>query len=227
VNNCGNSTITAINYTGTLTWSDAGTGNPRTVTSGTFTVTQTIDGCTSVASNSVTAAPKVIPTVSLGSDITLCADQTLMLDAGNAGGSYAWTPSGETSQTITVGVPGYVIGPNPISVSVTAPNLCSASSSVLITFDACTGIVENNTAVNMSIYPNPTTGKLTLTISGVNENVKLYIVTTNGQVIYADEFYAIYNGTSHQIDMSAFPKGIYFIKLANDNTVNVKKVVVY
>jgi hypothetical protein len=150
-----------------------------------------------------------------------------MLDAGNAGSIYSWTPSGETSQTIIVGISGYVIGPNPISVSVTAPNLCSASGSLIVTFDACTGIVENNSSVNMSIYPNPTNGKVTLTISGINENVKLSVITTNGQVIYADEFYAIYNGTIRQIDLSAFPKGIYFIKLANDNIVNVKKVVVY
>jgi hypothetical protein len=148
-----------------------------------------------------------------------------MLDAGNAGSIYSWTPSGETSQTIIVGFPGYVIGPNPISVSVTAPNLCSASGSIIVTFDACTGIVENNSSVNMSIYPNPTLGNITLTVSGIDEKVKLSILTTHGQVIFNDEFYATYNGINRDLDLSSYPKGIYFIRLSTDNSINVKKVI--
>lgn len=102
---------------------------------------------------------------------------------------------------------------------------CNGVDSVYI--NLVTGIDENNAFGNMSIFPNPTTGKLTLTISGINEKVKLSVVSTHGQEIYTDEFYATYNGTNRQIDLSALPKGIYFIKLANDNAINVKKVVVY
>lgn len=101
---------------------------------------------------------------------------------------------------------------------------CHGVDSVYI--NLVTGIEDVYGFGNMSIFPNPTTGKLTLTISGINENVKLSVVTTHGQEIYTDEFYTIYSGTTRQIDLSAYPKGIYFIKLANDKSVNVKKVVV-
>ncbi len=61
-NTCGTATLTVTGATGTLTWSDGGTGNPRTVTTaGSFSVTQTIGTCTSAASNIVTAAPVAVP----------------------------------------------------------------------------------------------------------------------------------------------------------------------
>lgn len=56
---CGN-ILTASGYTGTLLWSTGQTTNPITVSgSGTYTVTQTIDGCTSPSSNtiSITGSP--------------------------------------------------------------------------------------------------------------------------------------------------------------------------
>lgn len=65
VDNCnGTTTVTAAGLVSgsSLTWSDGGSGNPRTVSSTTaLTVTQTVNGCTSASSNSVTPAPKTTP----------------------------------------------------------------------------------------------------------------------------------------------------------------------
>src|SRR5439155_23399243 len=56
-NNCGSSTLTAGSYTGTLLWSTGATTPSITVTTaGTYTVTQTVNGCTSPA-GSGTASP--------------------------------------------------------------------------------------------------------------------------------------------------------------------------
>jgi hypothetical protein len=101
---------------------------------------------------------------------------------------------------------------------------CEGVDSVYI--NLVTGIEDKYGFGNLAIFPNPTTGKITLTISGINEKVNLSVVTIQGQEIYTDEFYTMYSGTSRQIDLSAYPKGIYFIKIANDKSVNVKKVVV-
>ena len=61
VNNCGNSVLTASGYTGTLLWSTGATTTSITVTTGgTYTVTQTISGCTSTPGSGI-AAPKTIP----------------------------------------------------------------------------------------------------------------------------------------------------------------------
>ena len=48
IDNCGNSVLTASGYTGSLLWSNGETTESITVTTtGTYTVTQTVNGCTS------------------------------------------------------------------------------------------------------------------------------------------------------------------------------------
>src|SRR5204863_286910 len=92
VNNCGNSTITATGVTGSLTWSDAGSGNPRTVASGSFTATQTTGGCTSGNSNSVTANPTgalAAPVLSIADN---CGSSTIT--ATGVTGTLNWSDAG-------------------------------------------------------------------------------------------------------------------------------------
>ena len=93
VNNCGNSVLTAGAYTGSLLWSNGATTPSITViTPGTYTVTQTVNGNTSVAANG-TAAPKTSPqllsgltaSVNTGTVFTYSALSTV------AGTSFAWT----------------------------------------------------------------------------------------------------------------------------------------
>lgn len=61
VDNCGTSTLTASGFTGNLLWSiGATTASISVNAAGTYTVTQTINGCTSL-SGTGTATPKTIP----------------------------------------------------------------------------------------------------------------------------------------------------------------------
>ncbi len=93
VNNCGSSTITATGVTGTLTWSDAGTGNPRTVTTaGTYTVTQTVGGCTSPVSNSITTAPLPVPAAPVLTVVNNCGSSTIT--ATGVTGTLTWSDAG-------------------------------------------------------------------------------------------------------------------------------------
>jgi stress response protein SCP2 len=76
-NNCGNSVLTAINYTGTLNWSTGASTSSITVsTTGIYSVNQTVGGCTSV-NGSGTASP--IPVVNQTIGIAVGANP---VDAG-------------------------------------------------------------------------------------------------------------------------------------------------
>ncbi|MEP7377851.1 MAG: DUF4082 domain-containing protein [Chitinophagaceae bacterium] len=104
VNSCGSSTLTAGSFTGSLLWSNGSTATSITVaTSGTYTVTQTVNGCTSLA-GSGTAAPissnVTAPTVSV---VNNCSSSTLT--AGSFTGSLLWS-NGATTSSITVTTPG-------------------------------------------------------------------------------------------------------------------------
>jgi len=139
VNNCGNSTITATGVTGTLTWSDAGTGNPRTVTTaGTYTVTQTVGGCTSISSNAVTTAPLPVPAAPVLTVVDNCGNSTIT--ATGVTGTLTWSDGGSGNpRTVTI--------PGPYTVTQTT--------------GGCTSLASNT--VNAAPLPVPAAPVLTVT----------------------------------------------------------------
>ena len=87
-NNCGNSVLTATATTGTLLWSNgAATASITVVTAGTYTVTQTVNGCVSPPGSGI-AAPKAIPALS--------GNLTATATSGNA---FSYTASSSTAGT--------------------------------------------------------------------------------------------------------------------------------
>ena len=70
------------------------------------------------------------------------------------------------------------------------------------------------------IYPNPTTG--IFTIEG--ENIKsIEITNIIGHIVETQNFVSLQNKT---VDLSCQPKGVYFVKIKNDDFFNVKKIVI-
>lgn len=121
---CGPIVLDAANPGNTVSWSTGSTSQTIPVTtSGSYsvTVTNTV-GCPSTdVVNIVMAVP---PTVALGPNQTLCAGQSLTLDAGNVGSTYLWS-NGSTSQTITTSNPGTFI------VNVTNPSTgCTGADTI-------------------------------------------------------------------------------------------------
>jgi gliding motility-associated-like protein len=160
VNNCGNSTITATGVTGTLTWSDAGTGNPRTVTTaGTYTVTQTTGGCTSVASNAVTTAPLPVPTAPVLTVVNNCGSSTIT--ATGVTGTLIWSDAGTG---------------NPRTVTT------AGTYTVTQTSGGCTSIASN--AVTTAPLPVPTAPLLTVVNNCGNSTITATGVT--GTLIWSD-----------------------------------------
>jgi len=81
-----------------------------------------------------------------------------------------------------------------------------------------TAIYESELS-SLSIYPNPSTG--IINVNGISEAVDMVITNSHGQLIYSQTI-----GENTQIDLSAQPKGIYFIEFRSANSVKVEKIVV-
>lgn len=79
------------------------------------------------------------------------------------------------------------------------------------------------TALNnlMDIYPNPTTGIITIELSQTANESVLAIININGQELLKQQIKA--NKT--QIDISNLKSGVYFAKIINENTGEVRKIV--
>lgn len=86
------------------------------------------------------------PVVQLGNDSVFCSGDSILLDAGNPGATYAWT-NGASSQTT------YFSQAGPIAVTVTDPNSCAVTEMMTLVEDtSCVwpgdldddGIADNN-----------------------------------------------------------------------------------
>ena len=223
VNNCGSSTLSTT-APGTLLWTPTSlTTSQITVNvAGTYSVTQTVGGCISPAGSGV-AAPKAIPVVHLGNDTAICCNHNLILNAGNAGATYAWLPEGQNSQTILVDTTGFGLGTFTFSVQVTS-NGCTGGDTIHITFNACTGIEEIGDETHISLIPNPSNGLFTINTQGIYGEISMFVYAINGSMIWSEQkdITSINNNT---VDLRRLPKGMYFIKLLMGDKQFVEKLI--
>jgi hypothetical protein len=72
-----------------------------------------------------------------------------------------------------------------------------------------------------NIYPNPTNDLLTIETKFRGHN-SIEITLMNGQLLYSDE---IEGPTIHQLDLSSFEKGLYFITIRSRDYVRTEKII--
>jgi hypothetical protein len=128
----------------------------------------------------------------------------------NAGVTYLWNTTETTSQ-ITVSAAGTY------SVQVTL-NGCSSSDAVVVTVDPCSGIVENT--MGISLYPNPTTGKLNI-VSDQQVDATIEVISLDGKVVLHESI----NGTAKVLDLSTLTVGTYMLRLNEASNTTIFRVI--
>jgi hypothetical protein len=73
----------------------------------------------------------------------------------------------------------------------------------------------------LSIYPNPSDGIFNVSISNLDQDINYVIVNAKGQAVLEARLLE-----TQEIDLSAEPKGVYFIKFMNDEVLRIEKVVI-
>lgn len=169
----------------TYSWSTGETTPFITVNSAaTYSVTVDLNGCT--ASDAVDVGVLSLDAIDLGPDATLCAGQTITLDATMPGVSYMWSTGAQTP-TITVGSTGnYAVTAN--------QGACSVSDAVQITVNPMPQVdlgndltlCEGDDVVLDATYPGATyawsTGAATPDITVSNAATYSVTVDLNGCV---------------------------------------------
>ena len=85
-----------------------------------------------------------------------------------------------------------------------------------------TGINNVNNDPIFSVYPNPTNGIIHLNISKMISNGLIRITNINGQEVYNQKMNDITNST---ISLSNLSKGIYFIRIYNNENSWTEKII--
>ncbi|PKR80807.1 hypothetical protein CW751_08545 [Brumimicrobium salinarum] len=84
-------------------------------------------------------------------------------------------------------------------------------------------VFDNYSNDNITLYPNPTSGKVQLkVIKGKLKNVSISIYDAQGQLVFE---LPNFSGTSHVFDLSFFQKGIYIMKIRSDEELKAFKIV--
>jgi hypothetical protein len=204
----------------TYTWTGGVTNNTAFVPTSTnsYTVTGTdANGCKNQTVTTITVNPLPTVTISPAAGIRICQGEFYKLKVGGAS-TYSWN-NGTTADSLIV---------SPILTTTfvatgTDLNGCSSSASKVITVLGCVGIAGHEANSNFDIYPNPTSGNVSLSVSEdyLNENPKMEVYNVIGQVLIFEKV----QQQRTEIDLSRFDKGIYFVRLSISDKVLVKRIV--
>lgn len=185
---------------------------------GTYSVTVTdAYGCKTTSNpTNIYVLPTVpTPTITVNGDTLFSSSAT-----GNQWYYNGTAIAGATDQTYIGIVNGGIY-----YVKVSGPgNICSAISSTI------TGIDDQAlNGIGFSVYPNPSDGISSLTISSEkNEKITIQVTDMMGKLIYKKEIEIIVNQQLKEtIDLSKYSKGIYMLKLSSGNGNATQKLVVY
>ena len=168
--------------------------------------------CTGKTSKTITVLD--YPVLQLGNDTTLCTGQSLTLDAGSGFDTYHWS-NGSNSQSIMI----QNSSATTISCVATVTNSynCSASDTIKVTFDICSGLPIVKSDYPWSyIFPNP----FTRTFKILSEKrLEMRIFDISGRLV--EESFC--EGT-YETGESLRP-GIYFVDVSYNGKSKTHRVV--
>jgi hypothetical protein len=152
-----------------------------------------------------------------------CMGMPVTIDAYSSEAvSYEWKTDSLTGSQVeyTSDVAGTVYYP------VTATNVygCKTVDSVSVEFTDCSLAYED---LIIDLYPNPTSGKFTLVLTGVREDITIEIIDFIGQEVLKER---IINASSYivkkEFDLSVYEDAVYFIRVIHSEKVYNERVIV-
>lgn len=193
----------------------------------TYDVVGYINDCSSEKSIKVNVFEKIV--ADAGEDVAICLNESTVLTArGPANSEYLWS-TGETTKSITVNpdkdteysvMVYHALDSDTDNVMVSVRN-CETSQ---IVDDNAT--IEDDTALEFLIHPNPTYGEVHIKISGLSNVSSIHLYDLSGKSLYNEAISTndrqSYNKT---LNLANFASGIYLLQLVDNLRVITKKIV--
>lgn len=205
-----------------------------------YTVTVN-DGLNTVTGN-VTVTVNPLPIVNLlpdnpnvrvlnASEISVCAFDSVTLDAGNPGSAYEWD-NGANTRTITIQTSGISYDLQKYEVMVTDPlTRCTntGSISVQFTFSDCSyGLEEKHDPDRLKLYPNPSSDGLFNCVTEMpGDKLTIEVYTSHGSLIRKDVIHSDHTGNfSSTIDLRNQTPGVYLLRASDRRSVIMRKLII-
>ena len=146
----------------------------------------------------------ILVLILLSSSFNLFSQESVNSSGGNVndiGGSSSYTV-GQVAYTSSSGNNGSV----------------SAGVQQAYTITATTGIDETNFNLDISVYPNPTTDLLVLSVNELKEDFKYQVLDMAGKLLINGKL----TNTQTQLDFSSYAAGSYYVNIISNQNQNMK-----
>ncbi|MCT4581433.1 MAG: T9SS type A sorting domain-containing protein [Flavobacteriales bacterium] len=195
---------------GSYTWID---GNTYTTTSNTTTYTiPNTAGCDSIITLDLTIVHDTL-------DYSIAVDTTgLVLTANESNVNYQWIDCNANT-----------LIPNSTQQTYTATS--EGSYAVILSNNVCSDTSECLTVVNTSVlhhaidwvhyYPNPTNGKVFIALNNTVPNYTIKVIANDGRTL---QKYRETQQSNVTIDLTNYPKGVYFIHIVSNEQTSTMKI---
>lgn len=181
------------------------------------------NGCTTTPTATSTGISIIVNPIPSTPTITISGGGTTLVSSATNGNQWYLNGlmiMGATGQT-------YIATQNGNYTVIVSNGMCSSVASAIASVSAV-GINENTTQIYFLVYPNPSSGKFTVSFTSY-EIMKYKIELQNliGQVIYSEEIIDL-NGTfTKDYDITNYGKGEYFIVITDSEKHTIEKLIVY
>ena len=206
-------TLTATGAT-SFVWNNGVTNGTafNATTAGNYIVTGTdANGCTD--KDTLVLTLYAVPSINLGSDMTICANNFPVNLNGPAGyPNYSWSNGATTQNTTGTQAGSYIL-------TVTNSNGCQDKDTVVIISNPCLGLAENS-SLEFSVYPNPASNVVFVETNTPNSEVAIYSI--NGQTLFTQRN----SGSDFTLNLADFAEGVYWLRVSSsEGTVNQRLVI--
>ncbi|MCB2221351.1 MAG: T9SS type A sorting domain-containing protein [Bacteroidetes bacterium] len=99
------------------------------------------------------------------------------------------------------------------------------SDNIEVVVEICTGIDELNLKNTLSIFPNPTSGKINITFNSKLGALEIGIFNLMNKKVKEEQL-EIEKGTSVSLDLSGLNKGVYFIRMNTTGSERIEKLII-
>jgi hypothetical protein len=138
------------------------------------------------------------------------------------GGTYSGP--GVSNGVFTPSVAG--IGTHIITYTYVSPEGCSGTASKTIEVTNAVGVSANTKITAFSVTPNPSKGLVSLSIAGIsNGDLKVQVIDQLGRIVWTKTYNDNSSQLKKELDLSALPKGSYFIKANLGEASEVQKLI--
>lgn len=151
-----------------------------------------------------------INSIDLGPDTTICMGNTVTLFAGVGYTSYTWNGINNNYNTYAASTS------ETVNVAVVDQMGCTLTDTIVVTVDSCAGIYELE-GMAVDIFPNPTSGNVTIDIDGYegNGNVSVLVTSLEGRTVQTATLTPA-NNMSAEVSLNDQPSGLYLVTLSTE-----------